>query len=232
MTLTHVASRNEFWRGVRDETPILLGVAPFGLIFGALAVNAGLTDAAAQAMSAIVFAGSSQFIAAQMIGAGASGLIIALMIFVVNLRHALYSASVAPHLRHLGPGWKLLLGYLLTDEAYAVAITRLNQPDDSPHKHWYYLGAGLTLWATWQVSTAIGIFIGAQLPSDWPLGFILPLTFIALVVPALKDRAAVAAALVAGLIGLATTGLPLKTGLLAAALVGILTGLLLEGRRK
>jgi 4-azaleucine resistance transporter AzlC len=234
MEVTHagIPSRQEFWRGVRDEAPILLGVAPFGLIFGALAINAGLTSAAAQAMSAIVFAGSSQFIAAQMIGSGASGLIILMMIFVVNLRHALYSASVAPHLRHLGLGWKLLLGYLLTDEAYALAITRLNQPDDSPRKHWYFFGAGITLWTTWQISTAIGIFVGAQLPADWPLGFILPLTFIALVVPALKDRAAVAAAVVAGLVGLATTGLPLKTGLLAAALAGILTGMLLEGRRK
>ena len=231
-TLPNKPSGQEFWRGVRDETPILLGVAPFGLIFGALAINAGIAIPAAQAMSAIVFAGSSQFIAAQMIGAGASGLIILMMIFVVNLRHALYSASVAPHLRHLGLGWKLLLGYLLTDEAYAVAITRLNQPDDSPHKHWYFFGAGITLWTAWQISTAIGIFIGAQLPADWPLGFILPLTFIALVVPALKDRAAVAAALVAGLVGLLANGLPLKTGLLAAALAGILTGMLLEGRRK
>ena len=224
--------KQEFWNGVRDEAPILLGVAPFGLIFGALAVNAHIAVPAAQVMSSIIFAGSSQFIAAQMMGTGASGLVIILVVFVVNLRHALYSASVAPHVRHLAPGWKFLLAYLLTDEAYAVTITHYNQEGDPANKHWYFLGAGLTLWTAWQVSTAIGIFIGAQLPQDWPLGFVLPLTFIALVVPALKDKASVAAAVTAALVGVLTFGFPFKIGLLAAAFIGILTGLLVEGRPK
>ena len=221
----------EFWSGVRDETPILLGVVPFGLLFGALAISSHLSTFAAQAMSSIVFAGSAQFIAAQLVGTGTAGLVIVMVVFVVNLRHALYSASVAPHVRHLNTGWKLLLSYLLTDEAYAVTITRYNREGDSPTAHWYYLGAGLTLWTSWQISTAVGIFIGAQIPASWPLDFILPLTFIALVVPALKDRAGVAAALVAGVIGLLAFGLPYKTGLLLAAVIGILTGLLVEGTR-
>ena len=224
--------KQEFWNGVRDEAPILLGVAPFGLIFGALAVNAHITVPAAQAMSSIIFAGSSQFISAQMMGTGASGLVIILVVFVVNLRHALYSASVAPHVRHLAPGWKFLLAYLLTDEAYAVTITHYNQEGDPANKHWYFLSAGLTLWTVWQVSTATGIFIGAQLPQDWPLGFVLPLTFIALVVPALKDKASVAAAVTAALVGVLTFGFPFKIGLLAAAFIGILTGLLVEGSPK
>ena len=224
--------KKEFWKGVRDESPILLGVAPFGMIFGALAIDAHIAIPAAQAMSAIIFAGASQFIATQMIGAGTSGLVILLVVLVVNLRHALYSASVAPHMRSLPIGWKALLAYLLTDEAYAVTITHYNQESDPANKHWYFLGAGLTLWSTWQVSTAIGIFVGAQLPQNWSLDFVLPLTFIALVVPALKDKASVAAAITAGLVGVLTIGLPLKTGLLAAAFIGILTGLLLEGKPK
>ena len=224
--------KQEFWSGVRDETPILLGVVPFGLLFGALAISAHLSSLAAQAMSSIIFAGSAQFIAAQLVGSGTSGLVILMVVFVVNLRHALYSASVAPHVRHLGTGWKLLLSYLLTDEAYAVTITHYNREGDSPDRHWYFLGAGLTLWSAWQASTAIGIFIGAQIPTSWPLGFVLPLTFIALVVPALKDRAGVAAALVAGLVGLLTVNFPYRTGLLVAALIGIVTGLLIEGRQK
>jgi 4-azaleucine resistance transporter AzlC len=222
----------EFWNGVRDEAPILLGVVPFGLLFGALAISAHLSSLAAQAMSSIIFAGSAQLIAAQLVGTGTSGLVILMVVFVVNLRHALYSASVAPHVKRLNTGWRLLLSYLLTDEAYAVTITHYNREGDSETRHWYFLGAGLTLWSSWQVSTAIGIFIGAQLPSGWPLGFILPLTFIALVVPALRDRAGVAAALVAGAVGLLVFGLPYKTGLLLAALIGILTGLLVEGRPK
>jgi 4-azaleucine resistance transporter AzlC len=224
--------QREFWSGVRDEAPILLGVVPFGLLFGALAISSHLSTLAAQAMSSIIFAGSAQFIAAQLIGAGTSGLVILMVVFVVNLRHALYSASVAPHVRHLGAGWKLLLSYLLTDEAYAVTITHYNREGDSPDRHWYFLGAGLTLWSAWQASTAVGIFIGAQIPASWPLGFVLPLTFIALVVPALKDRAGVAAALVAGLVGLVTANFPYKTGLLLAALIGIITGLIIERRKK
>jgi 4-azaleucine resistance transporter AzlC len=224
--------KQEFWTGVRDESPILLGVAPFGLIFGALAVSAHIAGPAAQAMSSIIFAGSSQFISAQMIGSGTSGLVIILVVFVVNLRHALYSASIAPHVRHLARGWKFLLGYLLTDEAYAVTITHYNQEGDPANRHWYFLGAGLTLWTVWQVSTAAGIFIGAQLPQDWPLGFVLPLTFIALVVPALKDKAGIAAAVTAALVGVLTFAFPFKIGLLAAAFIGILTGLLVEGTPK
>jgi 4-azaleucine resistance transporter AzlC len=231
-TILPTTPRHEFWRGVRDEAPILLGVAPFGLIFGALAIDAQIAVPVAQAMSSIIFAGASQFIAAQMIGAGTSGLVILLVVFVVNLRHALYSASVAPHVRHLAPGWKFLLAYLLTDEAYVVTITHYNQESDPVHKHWYFLGAGLTLWTTWQVSTVIGIILGAQLPQDWPLGFVLPLTFIALVVPALKDKASIVAALTAALVGLLTFGFSFKTGLLVAAFLGILTGLLVEGRPK
>jgi len=227
-----MSRRLEFWSGVRDESPILLGVVPFGMIFGALAIASGLSTAAAQAMSSIVFAGSAQFIAAQLLGADASGIVILMVVFVVNLRHALYSASVAPHVEALRPGWKLMLAYLLTDEAYAVTISHYNSNGEARLRHWYFLGAGLTLWASWQLSTAIGIFIGAQIPRDWPLGFVLPVTFIALVVPGLKDGAGVAAAVIAGVLGLAAAGLPYKTGIIVAALVGILVGMLVEGRKR
>ncbi len=222
---------NELWSGVRDEAPILLGVAPFGLVFGALAVGSGICAAAAQAMSSIVFAGSAQFIAAQLIGAGASAIVIVMVVAVVNLRHALYSASIAPHVRALGLPWKLLLSYLLTDEAYAVAITGYRKRAGEGPRHWYFFGAGIALWTCWQISTAVGIFLGALIPADWPLSFMLPLTFIALVVPALEDRATSAAAVVAAAVGLVAAGLPFKTGLLLAALAGIFAGMVAEKRR-
>ena len=169
-----------------------------------------------------------------MIGAGTSGLVILLVVFVVNLAaRPLQRLGRAAHSSSRSPGWKFLLAYLLTDEAYAVTITSL-QPGrrSSVNKHWYFFGAGLTLWTTWQVSTAIGIFIGAQIPQNWPLGFVLPLTFIALVVPALRDKASVVAALTAALVGMLTIGFFFKTGLLVAAFLGILTGLLVEGKPK
>jgi 4-azaleucine resistance transporter AzlC len=199
------------------------------MIFGILALGAGLPMSAAQAMSAIIFAGSSQFVAAQLFALSAQGLVIVATVGIINLRHLLYSASVAPYLNGLPSGWKYLLAYLLTDEAYAVTITRLKEGSSSPHQHWYFLGAGLTLWLTWQLSTAAGIFLGAAVPSGWSLDFTLALTFIALVVPALKDRASLGAAITAGILAVILFSLPYKLGMFLASVGGILVGLWLEG---
>ncbi|RPJ39737.1 MAG: branched-chain amino acid ABC transporter permease, partial [Chloroflexi bacterium] len=166
----------EFLNGARDELPILLGVAPFGLIFGALAVHNGLTPFAAQATSYIIFAGSAQFIAVQLLGASASAAVILMVVFVVNIRHALYSASVAPYIAHLKPVWKYILAYFLTDEAYVVAISNYDKNGTSAIRHWYFLGAGVTLWSTWQISTLTGILAGGRIGENWPVGFALPLT--------------------------------------------------------
>lgn len=224
--------RAEFFSGVRDELPILLGVIPFGLIFGALAMHNGLSPLAAQSTSFIIFAGSAQFISVQLLGAGASMAVILMVVFVLNFRHALYSASVAPYIAHLKPIWKYILAYFLTDEAYVVAITHYQKNDTSPMRHWYFLGAGVTLWVAWQISTLIGILLGAGMGENWPVGFALPLTFIALVVPGLRSRPSVLAAVTAGIIGLLTVGFPYKTGLLLAAFCGIATALLAEKKWK
>lgn len=232
--------RSEFFSGVKAELPILLGVIPFGMIYGVLALGAGIPPGAAQAMSWIVFAGSAQFISTQLVHASAPALVIILTVGVVNLRHALYSASVAPYLKPLRPAWKWLLAYLLTDEAYAVTIlhyqkgSEAGEDEDSSRlayvRRWFFLGAGLALWATWQVSTAAGILLGAVIPSSWSLDFTLALTFIALVVPALRDRAGVAAALSAGMTAVLAYNLPFKLGLVLAAVVGIAVGLWSERR--
>jgi branched chain amino acid efflux pump len=220
-----------FWAGVRAEFPLLVGVFPFGLIYGALALNSGLSPAAAQMMSSIVFAGTSQFVTAQLVREAAPGLLIVLTIAVVNLRHVLYSASIAPYLRDLPMRWKVLLAYLLTDEAYAATIIHYEEQGLTPAGHWFFLGAGFSLWFTWQVSSALGIFLGAAIPDSWPLEFAVSLTFIAMVVPVLKDRPVVAAALSAGLVALLAFGLPFRLGLILAALTGIAVGTLLEARR-
>lgn len=202
----------------------MLGVIPFGFIYGALAVQLGLPASIAQAMSSVIFGGSSQFIAAPLIVAQTPALILILTVFAVNLRHALYSASVAPFLEKLAAGWKILLAYLLTDEAYAVAIAHFHKPGDRINRHWYLFGAGITLWGFWQISTALGVFVGAQVPSEWSLDFALPLTFIALVVPMLKNRAYVMAAVVAAIGGVIAFGLPYKLGYIVASLFAIVVG--------
>jgi 4-azaleucine resistance transporter AzlC len=229
-----LSPRAEFRAGVRAELPILLGVMPFGLIYGVLAHSVGLPPLLALAMSSIVFAGSAQFVVTQLIGAGAPGLIMVLTLAVVNVRHVLYSASIAPYVKHLRRVWRFALAYLLTDEAYAVAIAHYtkteSESDPNPNRHWYFLGAGLALWSTWQVTSAIGIVLGTQVPDSWSLDFALPLTFIALIVPALRDRPTIGAAVSAGIVAVLAYGWPYKLGLMLAAVVGLATGLWLESR--
>lgn len=224
-------AKKSFWEGVRAEIPLLIGVFPFGMIYGALALNAGLSAFASQMMSSIVFAGSAQFVTAQLVKDAAPGFVIILTIAIVNLRHMLYSASLAPYLKHLSLKWKFLLSYLLTDEAYAPSILQYEKEGVKPFSHWFLLGAGISLWFTWQVSTALGIFLGTEMPDDIPLDFALPLTFIAMVVPILKKRPMIAAAVSAGVTALLAYNLPFKLGLILAALVGILVGTVLENKK-
>ena len=221
----------QFWTGVRAEFPLLIGVFPFGMIYGALAMNAGLSKSAGQMMSSIVFAGSSQFVTTQLVHDAAPGFVIVLTIAVVNLRHMLYSASLAPYLASLSTRWKVLLSYLLTDEAYAPSIVKYERDGVTPQAHWFLFGAGLALWTNWQISTALGIFLGTAIPESWSLDFALPLTFIAMVVPVLKNRPAIAAAFSAGVVALVAYALPFRLGLILAALVGIAVGTFLEGRK-
>jgi len=224
-------AKKAFLDGVRAEFPLLVGVFPFGMIYGALALNAGLSALASQMMSSIMLAGSAQFVTVQLVSDAAPALVIILTIAVVNLRHMLYSASLAPHLKSISLKWKVLLSYLLTDEAYAPSILKYEEKGVTPVSHWFLLGAGFSLWFTWQVSTALGIFLGAKIPEEWPLDFALPLTFIAMVMPALKNRPMVAAAVSAGLVALLAHGLPFQLGLILAALTGIVVGTVLEGKK-
>ncbi len=223
------SKRSLFWAGVRATLPLVASVAPFGVLFGALGPSSGMPRSLTMAMSSVVFAGSAQFIGAQLIGGGASAVVLLLTTLVVNLRHVLYGLSLAPHMRQLSRGWKFLLAYFMTDETFAVSISRYNNDaNHTPRLHWFYLGSGITLWSSWNAGTALGILFGSQIPPAWGLDFALPLTFIALVVPVVRDLPAVAAALAGGLAAVLLAGLPLKLGLVGAALVGILVGMALD----
>jgi 4-azaleucine resistance transporter AzlC len=225
-------AKAEFLDGIKAELPICLGVIPFGMIFGVVAVGAGLDVRMALGMSMVVLAGSAQFIAVQLVEAKAAAIVILSTTLVVNLRHLLYSFSMAPYLRDLRLATKGLLGYLLTDEAYAVSILRYRRShEETPRAqppHAYYWGASLTLWVTWQLSTAAGALLGAQVPASWSLEFALPLTFIALMVPTLRDRASVVAAATGGLVAVLAAGASYRLGLMAGALLGIGAGLAFE----
>jgi len=217
--------RTQLLKGIQYTLPLLIGIAPFGMIYGVLAIKAGFPAGAAQAMSAIVFAGSSQFMIVNLVAGGSPWPVVVLTAVVVNLRHALYSASLAPYLKHLPASWKAVLAYVLVDEAYAVGIHHYEKNGLAGHPHWFLLGSGLAVWICWQASTALGIFLGAQIPAGWSLDFTLALTFIAIVVPALRERPLLVSAVTAGVTAVAAHALPYKLGLILAALAGIAVGL-------
>jgi predicted branched-subunit amino acid permease len=219
---------DESLAGCRAIAPILLSVVPFALVSGVAAVGAGLPTAPAIAMASIVFAGSSQLVAVSLIGGGAPAAVVLLSAFVVNLRFAMYSASLAPHLARLRPAEKWMGAYLLTDQAYAVSMDRFGEREVTREGAWFYLGAGVIMWLTWQVGSAVGVLLGAQLPASWSLDFTVALSFIALLVPLMKDRAAVLAAVAAGGAAVALVALPLRLGLVCSALVGIAVGFVVE----
>lgn len=226
----HPSRMSEFWAGVKATIPLEFGAIPFGIIFGALAVNSGLSPAATQAMSAFVFAGSAQFIAAGLVATGTNTLVIILTTLVVNLRHMLYAATLAPYMKGLSQRWLLPLGFWLTDESFVVSIQRYNQPDNSPHKQWFFLGSEVFMYLNWQLWTFVGLVAGQafQNASSWGLDFAMIVTFIGMLVPLVKNKAAALSVLVAGATALLANGLPHKLGLILAALLGVLGGMLAE----
>lgn len=223
-----------FLSGAKAIVPALFALLPFGLAFGATAASSGFSAIEALGMSVFVAAGAAQLAAVQLISAGASAAVVVLTVLVINLRFTLYGASLAPHFRKLPLGWKGLLSYHLTDQAFAATITRFEEGEET-EKRWYFLGTGLAIWSTWQVATMAGVFLGAWVSEDLSLDFVLPLIFIALALPAIKDRTTGAAALSAGVAAVFAAVLPLNLGLIGAALVGVLGGLAMEtltGRSK
>ncbi|MEN9490227.1 MAG: hypothetical protein RJA63_676 [Pseudomonadota bacterium] len=216
----------EFWSGVRAELPLLLGVVPFGLVYGVLGLQAGLPLWAVVAMSSVMFGGASQVIFAQLYGAFVPSPVIVGTVGVVNLRHLLYSASISPLLGTLPMRWKLILAYLLTDEAYMAAVGRLSKGPQGAQRHWFLFGTGLTLWSGWQLATIAGVLLGTTIPAGWSLEFSIALTFIALLAPALHRRSELIAAAAAGVTALLAQGLPFKLWIVLAALVGMVAGML------
>lgn len=210
--------------------PMLLGAMPFAIIYGSLAGAAGLSAWQTIGMSVLVFAGSAQFIAISLLTGGATLAVLWLTTLVVNLRHALYSATLQPFVRHLPKRWRMPLAFVLTDEAFAVVQQRYAEVDASPHKHWYFLGAGLAMYGNWVSFTLIGLVFGQTVPNlaAWGLDFAMIATFIGVVVPMLRNRPQIAAALVAAVTALIFHDLPYKLGLMAAAFAGIVVGVMLE----
>jgi len=213
--------------GARDALPILLGVVPFAMICSVAAVSVGLTATEAIGMNFIVFAGASQLAVLQLMGEGAVWLVMILTAWVINLRFSMYSATLAPYLQKEPLARKAPFAYILSDQAFGVTMSHFaNEVPTNPA--WYYYGVAAAIWVTWNISAIVGALLGTLVPESWGLDFAFPLSFMALMFAALKDRPAVLAAVVGGLSAILARGLPYNLGLVLAALLGIGAGVLAE----
>ncbi|GAB5446916.1 AzlC family ABC transporter permease [Gymnodinialimonas sp.] len=225
-------SRGAFWRGARDCGPFLFVAGPFGMLFGVVGTEAGLNIAQVMGFSVVIIAGASQFAALQLMLEEAPTIIVLLSAIAVNLRMAMYSASLAPH---LGPAplWKrALIGYMNVDQTYAVSVLKYEAEPQMTlaQKLGYFFGTCLPIIPIWVIATYIGALLGSAIPTEWGLEFAVPVTFIAMVAPALRTPAHILAALASIILALLFAGLPYNLGLLPAGIGAMMVGAEAERR--
>ena len=222
--------RRAYRQGLKDAIPSVVGMIPFAALVGAATAAAGMNPWMALAMSMVVYAGAAHLAAIGLMAQGAPPLIVVATVLIVNLRFVMYSAKLAAYFRHLSKARKWLYAFFLTDHLFALVSTRY-QPDDAPEEIAAYYRAGSQLtWVVWNSLVAIGIFAGTLIPKNLSLDFAIPLVFIALVFPALTSRAHWWTAGMAALAAYFTAALPMKLGLIAAALTGVAIGTWLDMR--
>ena len=214
-----------FKQGVFEELPLQVGVFPFGVIYGIMAIETGLTPLQAFLMSSIIFGGASQIVFLQLFSSASSIGTIVASIGAVNSRHFLYSASMIEFLGNLSLKWRIILGYLLTDEAYAVSIRKFINEPPNRFLHFHLLGTGITLFLSWQISTLTGVLLGGGLPQFLNLQFIIPLTFIAIIIPMVKSFSTLLVVLGSGISALIFKNLQMDFWIILSACVGIMLGI-------
>jgi predicted branched-subunit amino acid permease len=223
---------SSYWRGVRDGLPFIVVVAPFSMLFGVLATEAGLAVHETMGFSIVVIAGASQFAALQLINENAPTLVVIASALAVNLRMAMYSASITPHLGPL-PLWKRgIAAYFLVDQTYAQSVLDYERNPDqtTSEKFAYFLGVMTPICPPWYLFTFLGAVLGESIPPSLGLDFALPIAFLAMVGPMLRTPAHRIAALAAVVLALAFAWLPYNIGLLVAGLGGMMAGAQAEVR--
>ncbi|PRY24347.1 putative branched-subunit amino acid permease [Aliiruegeria haliotis] len=221
-----------FLSGMRSSAPFLIVVVPFGFLFGVIATEAGLGIREIMGFTVLVIAGAAQITAVQMMQDNAPALIVLASALAVNLRMAMYSASLVPYLG-AAPMWqRMAMAYLMFDQNYALSMVKFEECPDIPlsQRVAYYMGAVSLVAPCWITFTYLGAVVGGQIPPEIALDFAVPITFIAVVAPALRTLPHVVAAFVASVLGLVLAGLPYNTGMLVAAAVALVCAAELERR--
>ncbi|WP_278923267.1 AzlC family ABC transporter permease [Pseudophaeobacter profundi] len=224
--MAFTTTKSAFWKGMRDSAPFLLVSGPFGLLFGVLAGEAGLNVADALAFSLAVFAGSAQFTALQLLQENTPIMIVLISALAVNLRVAMYSASLTPYLGD-APLWqRACAAYLVVDQSYALSVVKFEtEPEMTvPQRMAYFFGTNGLVAPGWMIATLTGALVGAQIPASWGLDFVLPLAFLAMIGPMLRTPAHLVACFTAIVVSLPATLMPYNLGLIVAGLAGMMAG--------
>ncbi len=228
--MTPESTKSTYWQGVGAGAPFILVLVPFALLFGVVATEAGLTLIETFSFSLLVVAGAAQFTAIQLLSEHAPTIIVVVTALAVNLRMAMYSASLTPHLGEARLGVRALVAYCMVDQAYASAILAYEK-----HPGWslrqrlaFYFGAVTPLMPLWLIFTVIGALMGERIPPEFALDFAVPITFLAMIAPMLRTAAHVVAALVSITVALVLAFVPYSMGLLVAGLVGMMAGAQVE----
>lgn len=216
-------------RGIRDTLPLLVPVVPFALVLGLAIAESTVPNLIGWLGSSLIFGGAAQLTVVSLAGGGAVlGAVVAAGL-VVNARHFMYSAALAPTFGRQ-PRWFRWVGpYFLLDQMFALSVFRLDEP--APSFRHYYLTCGLTFWTVWQTTVALGLVVGPVVPESWSLGFAVPLMFLGLLIGTLTSPPAIAAAVVGGVMTWATMGIPNQIGLLVGAASGVVAGVIAHEMR-
>lgn len=230
-------SRTAFWQGFNTALPFILAVSPFALLFGVVATEAGLSVVQTLGFSVVVVAGAAQFAAVHLMVENAPTLVILATALVVNLRMAMYSASLTPYLGKIPLWQRALVSYFMVDQAYALSLNKFeNQPDMAPNACFaFYMGTVTPVLPMWYIMTLVGALVGEKIPAEFALDFAVPIMFLAMVAPMMKSPAHIAAAFTSVLLALVFAFLPYNLGLIVAALGAMMVGahmeLVMERRR-
>ena len=223
---------NNFFKASIDVLPLLIPVVPFGIIFGAIGIELGFGPYVTYATSIIIFSGASQIVFFQLLSAGASSIVAITSSSVISTRHLLYGAVVNQYLSNLSIYWKIGLSYILTDQAFAVSNEYFKKNKKDKFKHYYLLGAGVTLWITWQLTTIIGILLGSIVPEELGLTFTIPLTFIALLINYFRKIDHIIVIIVSGVLSVIMYNAPFKSYIIFSSLISLLIAYLIVKMRK
>jgi len=211
-----------------DVSPLMIPVFPFGIIYGVIGMDLGIGPYMTLGLSIIIFGGASQIVLLQLFSGGASSLVILSSVGAVNARHVLYGAVLSEHLSGLKLSWKIILSYVMTDQAFAVSNIYFKKNNKNNNQHYHLLGSGFTCWTIWQISTILGIVLGSVVPEELGLSFTISLTFLALLISDFRKFKNIIVMLVSGLV--ATIGfnsIPFKAYIIVAALTALAVAALL-----